>query len=82
MRFFPKTQTVDRTKTKDVDDYLQLFDQKVLEIKKEILEEIVRQKENGADQMSIEWSVIKKLRKYGIDVNLAEFKRKYKSRYQ
>ena len=82
MRFFPKTQPIDRTKTKNTDDYLELFDQKVLEIKKEILEEIVRLKESGADQMSVDWAVIKKLRKYGINVNLAEFKRKYKSQFQ
>ena len=82
MRFLSRQQPIEKTKTKDVDDYLQLFDQKVLEIKREILEEVERQKANGADQMGIEWSVIKKLRKYGIDVNLAEFKRKYKSRYQ
>ena len=80
MRFFPKTQST--IKTKDVDDYLQLFDQKVLDIKREILEEVEKQKANGADQMGIEWSVIKKLRTYGIDVNLSEFKRKYKSQYQ
>ena len=80
MRFFPKTQST--IKTKYVDDYLQLFDQRVLAIKREILEEVEQQKSNGADQMGIEWSVIKKLRQYGINVNLAEFKRKYSSQYQ
>ena len=67
---------------KEYQEYFALLDERFLKIKKEVLEEIVKQKENGADKQGIEWQILKILRTYGLPLKLSDYKRKHSNFYK